>query len=68
MRKFDLASKYPERLVYIDPLLRKGFAPCLNPFDTDEFNLHKIEVYTQQLVQVFQAMIPDANQRSIHQQ
>ncbi len=47
MRRFDLAKKYRDRVVYFYPLLRSGYTPCINPFDVGEFDLHQLEVYTQ---------------------
>ncbi len=57
IRRFDLAKKYHARLVYLDPLLRKGYVPCINPFRIESFDIHDIEVHTQQLVDAFQEII-----------
>jgi len=58
-KKFDLSKKYFERLVYIDPFLKPGFTPCLNPLQVDDISLDNVELHTQHLIEVFQELIPD---------
>ena len=60
IKKFDLADKDLERLVYFDPFLKSDHTPCINPFELRERTKESIELHTQQLTRVFSEMIPDA--------
>lgn len=59
IRRFDLAKDYQERFVFIDPLFSKGMTPCLNPLQLNDKSDSWKELYTQQLVSVFEDIIPD---------
>lgn len=60
IRRFDLAKDYTDRLVYIDPFFSKWKTPCLNPMELQNRDEKTIELQTQQLVRVFEQIIPDA--------
>ena len=60
LRKTDLAQRYRERLVYVDPFLRKGYTPCINPLQIEGITRENAEIYAQSLEEVFAEMIPDA--------
>lgn len=59
IRKFDLVSKDFNRLTYIDPCFSKNYTPCLNPFEFENRDSVSIELYIQQLITVFEEIIPD---------
>lgn len=46
--------------MYIDPFLKEGMTPTINPLELRNRDEHAIELATQQLVGVFQELIPDA--------
>lgn len=46
-----------KRLVYIDPLLQRGFTPVFNPFDLPHKSPETINVATEQLVDAFEQLI-----------
>ena len=48
------------RIAYIDPFLREGMTPSINPFELQHTDEQTIELATSQLVDVFQELIPDA--------
>lgn len=47
-------------MVYIDPFFSKGKTPCMNPMEIRNRDEKSIELQTQQLVRVFEQIIPDA--------
>lgn len=59
VKRFDLASKDLDRLVYFDPFLKDEYTPCINPFQLSDYGKESIELHTQQLTRVFSEMIPD---------
>lgn len=60
LKKSKLFLRSFNRLVYIDPLLRKWFTPCINPFETNDISLASLDLYTNDLVAIFQELIPDS--------
>lgn len=48
------------RIAYIDPFLKEGMTPTINPFELQHTDEQTIELATSQLVDVFQELIPDA--------
>lgn len=60
MRKFDLMRDDRKRLIYVDPMLWKDYTPTLNPLECWETNPIHIEIRANQLMRVFEEMIPDA--------
>ena len=60
MRKFDLAKNERDRVMYIDPLLWKDHTPTLNPLECREKNPIALEIRANQIMRVFEEMIPDA--------
>lgn len=59
IRRFDLAKSYSERLIFVDPFFSKGMTPCLNPMQIEDRSDYWIELYSEQLVKVFEDIIPD---------
>lgn len=51
---------HPNRLVYIDPAGIGGAYVSLNPFQLDDRSDASIDIATQQIVAVFQTLIPEA--------
>lgn len=60
IRHFDLADKFFDRHIYIDPTLSEWNIPCFNPMECRERNSLDIEIKANQLVRAIQEMIPDA--------
>lgn len=55
-------ARWPEvrdRLVYIDPRLRNGYVPCLNPFDADDLSADDRETLTDEIVVALQTQLED---------
>lgn len=59
IRKFNLAKKYFESHIYIDPTLSKGHTPTINPLECWDKKLLDIEIKSNQLVRAIEEMIPD---------
>ena len=49
-----------DRLVYIDPMLKQGFSPCLNPFELDNRSEKNIAVMTQELKRIIELLLAGA--------
>ena len=49
-----------DRVVYINPVLKNGFTPVINPFQIASDNPHHIDITTQHLVAVFKELLPSA--------
>jgi len=60
IRKFNLAKKYIDTYVYIDPRLSKWNTPTINPLECWSNDANEIEVKANQLVRAIQEMIPEA--------
>lgn len=56
----EFTFKEPERVVYIDPYLFENKFPVFNPFDIPQRDDYSIEIYTQQIVKVFQELLSGA--------
>lgn len=59
MRNFVL-NKDKERLVYIEPYLKEGHTPIINPFDMKGLSEQTLDTYVQTLTNVFKELIPNA--------
>lgn len=44
-------------IIYIDPTLKKGFTPTLNPFRIKKINEETISIVAQELINVFESII-----------
>lgn len=60
IRRFDLANDYTDRLIYVSAFFSKWRTPCINPMEIQNRDEKTIELQTQQLVSVFEEIIPDA--------
>ena len=60
IKRFDLGSKYFDRMQYISPFLRKDMTPCINPLEIPDNSKESLDLVTQQLVRVFGELIPEA--------
>lgn len=49
----------PDRLIYIDPCLEKGYTPVLNPFELKDKSDEAVELTAQMLVAVFEELLGD---------
>jgi len=53
----QLNQTNPDRLVYIDPCLSKGYTPVLNPFELKDKSDEAVELTAQMLVAVFEELL-----------
>lgn len=60
LKRTDLAHIYFDRLVYIDPFMKKWYTPCINPLEIDGITKDTVEFHAQTLLDVFEEMLPDA--------
>jgi len=60
IRSFDLARKYFNRIVYIDPTLSKSFTPTINPLECRLKTPRELDIQTNQIVRALEEMLPDA--------
>lgn len=56
---FSPESNY-DYLVYIDPTLKNGFSPSINPFEIEDTSENNIAKTTQELIRVFKALLKGA--------
>jgi len=49
-----------DRLVLIDPMLKQGFSPCLNPFELDSRSEKNIAIMTQELKRIIEILLTGA--------
>lgn len=59
VKNFHINTKH-DRVIYVDPYLKTGYTPTINPFQILDKNEYTIEITSQYLVQVFQELIPDS--------
>lgn len=45
-------------IIYIDPYFKHGYTPTFNPFDLKDRSEYNIEIHSQQIVKVFQELLP----------
>jgi len=60
IRKFDLAKKYFDRHIYLDPVLSKWHTRVINPLECDAKTSLDMEIQANQLMRAIQEMIPEA--------
>lgn len=49
--------KYANRLVYIDPNLKLGYSPSINPFQLEDKTEKNIALMTQELLSIIKVLI-----------
>jgi len=50
-------KKKAERLVYIDPTLKAGYSPSINPFELDDHSEENIALMTQELKSIITVLL-----------
>lgn len=61
LRAFRLNKKNFERLIYIDPTLKGGYMPTINPLQIKDRSWSSIEIMSQNLEGVFQELVDDTS-------
>jgi len=51
------ATKLAIRLVYIDPTLKKGYSPSINPFELTDHSEQNIALMTQELITIIKVLL-----------
>ncbi len=49
--------KFAKRLVYIDPVLKSGYSPSINPFELDNHSEENIALMTQELKSIIKVLL-----------
>ncbi len=49
--------KKAKRLVYIDPTLKSGYSPSINPFELDDHSDENIALMTQELKSIITVLL-----------
>lgn len=50
-------AKYSDRLVYIDPSIKLGYSPSINPFQLDVKTEQNIALMTQELLSIIKVLL-----------
>jgi len=54
--------KFASRLVYIDPSLKQGYSPSINPFELTEHSEQNIALMTQELKSIIKILLQGLGQ------
>ncbi|MBL4746987.1 MAG: hypothetical protein JKY08_11565 [Flavobacteriaceae bacterium] len=50
-------TKFANRLVYIDPTLKTGYSPSINPFELQDHSEQNIALMTQELKSIINVLL-----------
>lgn len=59
-RRFSPQNNYDD-LVYIDPTLKHGFSPSINPFEIEDTSENNIAITTQELIRVLSVLLQEGS-------